>query len=180
MPRPRSSRAESVIASTPIGVPRCPSTGSAKQSGFLKNDRDCVVADAPRNDNDRALSETRSQVLQKSNGHWGRRQLNVHSARSLPKARPDPKPIPEASGSRRNSSHDELKSRKLNLPQAAEAQSSAGSSPSASRSGVPARICSAISPEFCRIAISILAVMSGLARRNVLAFSRPCPSRWLS
>ena len=58
--------------------------------------------------------------------------------------------------------------------------SSAGSSPSASRSAGPARICSAIRPEFCRIAISILAVMSGLARRKDLEFSRPCPSRWLS
>ena len=69
---------------------------------------------------------------------------------------------------------------KLRRTQVAEAQSSAGSSPSASRSGVPAKICSAISPEFCRIATSILAVMSGLARRKALAFSRPCPSRWLS
>ena len=58
--------------------------------------------------------------------------------------------------------------------------SSAGSSPSASRSGEPARICSAIRPEFWRIAISILAVMSGLALRNAFEFSRPWPSRWLS
>jgi hypothetical protein len=61
-----------------------------------------------------------------------------------------------------------------------KAQSSAGSSPSASRSGLPTRICSAIRPEFCRIAISILAVRSGLARKNAFAFSRPCPMRWLS
>jgi hypothetical protein len=59
-------------------------------------------------------------------------------------------------------------------------QSSAGSSPSASRSGEPARICSAIKPEFCRIAASILAVMSGLAFKNALEFSRPWPRRWLS
>ena len=58
--------------------------------------------------------------------------------------------------------------------------SSAGSSPSASRSGVPARICSAIRPEFWRIAVSIFAVMSGLAFRNAFEFSRPWPSRWLS
>jgi hypothetical protein len=58
--------------------------------------------------------------------------------------------------------------------------SSAGSSPSASRSGLPARICSAIRPEFWRIAASILAVMSGLALRNAFEFSRPCPSLWLS
>src|ERR1700742_4110440 len=58
--------------------------------------------------------------------------------------------------------------------------SSAGSSPSASRSGAPARICSAIRPEFWRIELSILAVISGLALRNALEFSRPWPRRWLS
>ena len=58
--------------------------------------------------------------------------------------------------------------------------SSSGSSPSASRSGEPARICSAIRPEFWRIAVSILAAMSGLALRNAFEFSRPWPSRWLS
>ena len=58
--------------------------------------------------------------------------------------------------------------------------SSAGSSPSASRSGEPARICSAIRPEFWRIAASILAVMSGLALRKAFEFSRPWPSLWLS
>ena len=61
-----------------------------------------------------------------------------------------------------------------------KSHSSAGSSPSASRSGEPARICSAIRPEFWRIAASILAVMSGLALRNAFEFSRPWPSRWLS
>ena len=66
-------------------------------------------------------------------------------------------------------------------PKSEKSQSSAGSSsPSASRSGEPARICSAIRPEFWRIAASILAVMSGLALRNALEFSRPWPSRWLS
>src|ERR1700730_3055708 len=54
------------------------------------------------------------------------------------------------------------------------------SSPSVSRSGEPARICSAIRPEFWRIAASIFAVMSGLVLRNALAFSRPWPRRWLS
>ena len=64
---------------------------------------------------------------------------------------------------------------------AAEAYSSAGSSsPSASRSAAPARICSAIRPEFWRIAVSILVLMSGLAFRNAFAFSRPWPRRWLS
>jgi hypothetical protein len=58
--------------------------------------------------------------------------------------------------------------------------SAASSSPSASRSGLPARICSAIRPEFWRIATSIFAVMSGLALRNAFEFSRPCPKRWLS
>ncbi len=48
-----------------------------------------------------------------------------------------------------------------------------GSSPSASRSGEPARICSAIRPEFWRIEASIFAVMSGLAFRNAFEFSRP-------
>ena len=61
-----------------------------------------------------------------------------------------------------------------------EVYSSAGSSPSASRSGVPAKICSAIRPEFCRIAVSILAVMSGLPFKNAFEFSRPWPRRWLS
>src|SRR5690349_18934579 len=65
-------------------------------------------------------------------------------------------------------------------PRSGKSYSSAGSSPSASRSAGPARICSAIRPEFCRIAISIFAVMSGLALRNAFEFSRPCPSRWLS
>ena len=68
-----------------------------------------------------------------------------------------------------------LSARRSNLT-----HSSAGSSPSASRSAVPARICSAIRPEFCRIAASIFAVMSGLALRKALEFSRPCPRRWLS
>src|SRR5215813_11849906 len=61
-----------------------------------------------------------------------------------------------------------------------KAYSSAGSSPSASRSAAPARICSAIRPEFWRIAVSILAEMSGLVFRKALAFSRPWPRRWLS
>ena len=61
-----------------------------------------------------------------------------------------------------------------------KSHSSAGSSPSVSRSGEPARICSAIRPEFWRIAASILAVMSGLALRKAFEFSRPWPSRWLS
>src|SRR6185437_4249891 len=65
-------------------------------------------------------------------------------------------------------------------PGSQKTHSSAGSSPSASRSGVPARICSEIRPEFCRIEASILAVMSGLAFKNAFEFSRPCPSRWLS
>jgi len=86
----------------------------------------------------------------KRNGRRRRRQLNVLSARS---------------------------SRKILR---VKAYSSDGSSPSASRSGVPARICSAIRPEFWRIEVSILAVMSGLAFRKALAFSRPWPSRWLS
>jgi hypothetical protein len=53
-------------------------------------------------------------------------------------------------------------------------------SSSSSLSSLPARICSAIRPEFARIAASILFAMSGLALRKVLAFSRPCPMRWLS
>ena len=69
----------------------------------------------------------------------------------------------------------------LNPRSVSEAYSSpAGSSPSASRSAGPARICSAIRPEFCRIAVSILATMSGLALRKAFEFSRPWPSRWLS
>src|SRR5215213_696338 len=51
---------------------------------------------------------------------------------------------------------------------------------SSSSSSGPARIFSAISPEFARTAASILAAMSGLFFRKVLAFSRPCPMRWLS
>ena len=58
-----------------------------------------------------------------------------------------------------------------------KAYSSAGSSPSASRSAGPARICSAIRPEFWRIEVSILAVMSGLAFKNAFEFSRPWPRR---
>ena len=54
---------------------------------------------------------------------------------------------------------------------------SSASSPSP---GSPLRICSAISPEFCRIAASMRAAISGLLRRNALAFSRPWPMRWLS
>jgi len=84
------------------------------------------------------------------NGRQRRRQLSVLSARSF-----------------ENSSRF-------------KAYSSVGSSPSASRSAAPARICSAIRPEFWRIAVSILAVMSGLAFRNAFAFSRPWPRRWLS
>src|SRR5437764_1560386 len=42
----------------------------------------------------------------------------------------------------------------------------------------PARMRSAIRPAFCRIAVSILAAMSGLDLRKALAFSRPWPIRW--
>jgi hypothetical protein len=79
-------------------------------------------------------------------------------------------------------SPEKLKSGKLKSERTSgRTQSSAGSSsPSASRSGEPARICSAIRPEFWRIATSIFAVISGLAFRNALEFSRPCPKRWLS
>ena len=41
----------------------------------------------------------------------------------------------------------------------------------------PARILSAMRPAFCRIAVSILAAMSGLPLRKSLAFSRPWPMR---
>jgi hypothetical protein len=55
---------------------------------------------------------------------------------------------------------------------------SLASSPSSlSVSSSPARILSAIRPEFCRTAASIDAAISGLLRRKVLAFSRPCPIR---
>jgi hypothetical protein len=54
------------------------------------------------------------------------------------------------------------------------------SSASSSSSFSAARICSARRPEFCRTAASILAAISGLFRRKVLAFSRPWPMRWLS
>ena len=53
------------------------------------------------------------------------------------------------------------------------------SSPPPSPSG-PARICSAMRPAFWRIAASILAAMSGLLLRKLLAFSRPWPMRWES
>jgi hypothetical protein len=54
-------------------------------------------------------------------------------------------------------------------------------SPSSSLSSFSlARICSAINPESCRIAASILAEISGFSLRNALAFSRPCPRRWPS
>ena len=51
---------------------------------------------------------------------------------------------------------------------------SPGSSPPFSK------IFSAIRPELARICASILSATSGLAFRNVLAFSRPWPRRWLS
>ena len=54
------------------------------------------------------------------------------------------------------------------------------SAASSSSSASPAMIFSAISPAFARTALSILAAMSGLFFRKVLAFSRPCPMRWLS
>ena len=73
-----------------------------------------------------------------------------------------------------------LRSRGPGLGKSHASAASSGSSPSASRSGEPARICSAIRPEFWRIATSIFAVMSGLALRNAFEFSRPWPSRWLS
>ena len=44
----------------------------------------------------------------------------------------------------------------------------------------PAMIASAIRPAFWRTAASILAATSGFSLRNCLAFSRPCPMRWLS
>jgi hypothetical protein len=56
----------------------------------------------------------------------------------------------------------------------------ASASLSASSSVSPAKIFSAIRPAFWRIAASIVAAMSGLFLRKVLAFSRPWPTRWLS
>src|SRR5882757_5235201 len=91
------------------------------------------------------------------NGRRKRRQLNVLSARYVETQVLRPKP---------------------GKPHASAASS--GSSPSASRSGEPARICSAIRPEFWRIDASIFAVMSGLALRKAFEFSRPWPRRWLS
>ena len=57
---------------------------------------------------------------------------------------------------------------------ASAASSSASFSPS------PAMIASATMPEFWRTCASILAAMSGFCLRKTLAFSRPCPMRWLS
>ena len=57
---------------------------------------------------------------------------------------------------------------------------SAASSSSPSPSSSPARIFSAMSPAFWRMAVSIFPAMSGLFLRKVLAFSRPWPIRWLS
>ena len=131
---------------------------------------------------------------QNKNRHWRRRQLNVLSAcrcRALCRQTDhDPvhrimissvnwptiprKKIPVSSATTRP------KARKETRKEPEKSHSSAGSSPSASRSGVPARICSAIRPEFWRIAASILAVMSGLALRKAFEFSRPWPSLWLS
>ncbi len=62
---------------------------------------------------------------------------------------------------------------------APSAQSSPASPPSSS--GPPfSRNFSAISPALARIAFSIWSAISGLSRRNALAFSRPWPRRWLS
>ena len=58
-----------------------------------------------------------------------------------------------------------------------DAYSLASSPAASSSSSSPARIFSAISPEFCRTATSIAAAISGLLRKKVLAFSRPCPIR---
>ncbi len=57
-------------------------------------------------------------------------------------------------------------------------QASAASSSSSLTS--PAMIASAIRPAFWRTAASILLATSGFSLRNCLAFSRPCPMRWLS
>ncbi len=62
-------------------------------------------------------------------------------------------------------------------------QASAASESGASSSPLPAsgsRMRSASRPEFWRIAVSILPAISGFCFRNVFAFSRPWPSRWLS
>ena len=58
-------------------------------------------------------------------------------------------------------------------------QASAASSSSSLSLSVtsPARIASAIRPEFWRTAASILAAMSGFSFKNCLAFSRSCPMR---
>jgi hypothetical protein len=64
----------------------------------------------------------------------------------------------------------------LGQPQASAASSSSFSLSSPS----PAMMASATMPAFWRTAASILLAMSGLSLRNTLAFSRPCPMRWLS
>jgi hypothetical protein len=66
-------------------------------------------------------------------------------------------------------------------PSSFQASAAASSSSSLSLSSTsPAMMASAIRPEFWRTAASILAAMSGFSFKNCLAFSRPCPMRWLS
>jgi hypothetical protein len=66
-------------------------------------------------------------------------------------------------------------------PSSFQASAASSSSLSLSLSSTsPARMASAIRPEFWRTAASILAAMSGFSFKNCFAFSRPCPMRWLS
>ena len=152
----------------------CERSEAIHSSGKL----DCFVANASRNDADE--NAIRNHKTKRALGM----SATQHPQRPLfSEARLGPEGFP-SSGSRRNSSL-QLQALQLGLQNSSPGKLlifpySSGSSPSASRSGEPARICSAIRPEFCRIAASILAVISGLSRRNPLAFSRPCPRRWLS
>ena len=52
--------------------------------------------------------------------------------------------------------------------------------PPASSASAGSRIFCAMRPEFSRIACSIRSAMMGLLFRKFFAFSRPCPSLWLS
>ena len=65
-------------------------------------------------------------------------------------------------------------------PSSFQASAAASSSSLSLSSTSPAMMASAIRPEFWRTAASILAAMSGFSFKNCLAFSRPCPMRWLS
>lgn len=108
---------------------------------------------------------TRASALRQAPRSGGYRQRRAHVRRSdCEPASPPPGPAPNKPPSPSGGSDT------FGKP---ELYSTSGAVPSASSSGSPFRMESAMTPAFCRIAASISLASASFSRRNCLEFSRP-------